>query len=100
VGRGLISAILGTELPGPVRSISAASLHPPGGRRRHHHGLRHRRAKRAEHHVIVLDCTCVNQKGETVISSQAEVKAPTEKVSRPRMPLPDVRIASPTASAS
>src|SRR3546814_12301709 len=44
--------------------------------------------------VLVLDCRCVNQKGETVITGQAEVRAPCEKVRRPRLALPDVRVAT------
>lgn len=95
-GAGLISAILGTELPGPGAIYLGQSLRftRPVGVGDTITACVTVAQKRAEHHVIVLDCTCVNQKGETVISGQAEVKAPTEKVSRPRMPLPDVRIAS------
>src|SRR3546814_10136967 len=33
-------------------------------------------------------------KGETVITGQAEVRAPCEKVRRPRLALPDVRVAT------
>ena len=95
-GAGLISAVLGTELPGPGAIYLAQSL-------------RFTRPvtvgdtitasvtvieKRPEHHVVVLDCRCVNQAGEAVITGQAEVKAPTEKVSRPRVALPEVRVFS------
>jgi phosphotransacetylase len=48
--------------------------------------------KRPEHHVVVLKCLCANQDGKDVITGQAEVKAPTEKVRRPRLTLPDVRL--------
>jgi len=40
----------------------------------------------------VFDCRCLNQDGDLVISGQAEVKAPTEKVRRARVALPDVQI--------
>ena len=41
-------------------------------------------------HRITFTCECVNQHGERVITGTAEVIAPTEKVRRPRTPLPDV----------
>lgn len=95
-GAGLISAILGTELPGPGAIYLGQSLRftRPVGLGDSITASATVVEKRADHHIVVLDCVCLNQKGETVISGQAEVKAPTEKVSRPRMPLPEVRIAS------
>ncbi|WBO24609.1 bifunctional enoyl-CoA hydratase/phosphate acetyltransferase [Sphingomonas abietis] len=93
-GAGLISAILGTELPGPGTIYLGQSLrfcHPVGL------GDRITAAvtvieKHPEHHIVLLDCRCVNQQGETVITGQAEVKAPSAKVRRPRVALPEVRI--------
>ena len=41
---------------------------------------------------MVLDCRCVNQRGETVIDGTAKVLAPTEKVRRPRFALPEVSL--------
>jgi phosphotransacetylase len=41
---------------------------------------------------VVLDCHCVNQDGTEVLRGTATVKAPTEKVCRRVMPLPDVRL--------
>ncbi len=91
-GGGLISAVLGTELPGPgaiylsqslrfVRPVSlgdtiTASVTVV--------------EKRPDKGIVLFDCRCVNQAGEDVITGQAEVKAPTEKVRRPRTLLPDV----------
>ncbi len=43
-------------------------------------------------HRLVLDCRCVNQDGIEVIRGTATVLAPLEKISRPAMPLPDVRL--------
>ncbi len=41
---------------------------------------------------LVLDCACLNGLGETVITGEAEVIAPTEKVRRPRVLLPEVHL--------
>jgi phosphotransacetylase/acyl dehydratase len=37
------------------------------------------RQKRAEKRIVLFDCACVNQRGETVLSGTAEVVAPAEK---------------------
>lgn len=94
-GGGLISAVLGTELPGPGTIYLGQSL-----RFRRPVALGDTitatvtaKEKRREHQVILFDCRCVNQKGEDVITGEAEVRAPTEKVRRPRAALPDVQIA-------
>jgi phosphate acetyltransferase len=47
-------------------------------------------AKNEDKHRITFDCECVNQNGEVVIKGTAEVIAPTEKVKRPRVVLPEV----------
>lgn len=93
-GGGLISAVLGTELPGPGAIYLSQSL-----RFAHPVGLGDTitasvtvTEKRAEHHIVLFDCRCVNQDGDVVISGQAEVKAPSEKVRRPRAALPEVQI--------
>lgn len=98
-GGGLISAVLGTMLPGPGTIYLGQSL-------------RFRRPvgvgdvvtasvtvieKRPDKQVVAFDCRCENQRGDVVITGQAEVKAPTEKVRRPRIVLPDVRLADHTA---
>ncbi len=49
-------------------------------------------AKDEEKHRVTFDCQCVNQYGDVVISGTAEVIAPTEKVRRPRVVLPEVHI--------
>jgi len=91
-GASLISTLLGTRLPGPGTIYLEQTL-------------RFRRpvtigdtitvsvtvaSMEAKHHHVVLDCSCVNQRGETVIDGTATVMAPTEKVRRPRFELPDV----------
>ena len=49
-------------------------------------------SKDRTHHRVELGCRCVNQRGETVIDGTATVLAPTEKVRRPRVALPDVSL--------
>jgi phosphate acetyltransferase/phosphate butyryltransferase len=43
-------------------------------------------------HRLVLNCACVNQDGKAVISGEAAVIAPIERIERPRGTLPQVRI--------
>ena len=93
-GAGLISAVLGTELPGPGAIYLSQSLKftRPVGIGDEITATVTVTAKAAEHRRVVLDCVCANQQGETVISGQAEVMAPAEKISRPRVALPRVLI--------
>lgn len=93
----LISTLLGTELPGPGTIYAGQTLRFLGpvavgdtvtmtvtvtG-------------KRAEGHRVDFACTAVNQHGETVLEGEAEVVAPVEKVSRPRIALPQVELRQP-----
>lgn len=93
-GGGLISAVLGTELPGPGTIYLAQSLRflKPVGLGDRITATVTVKEKRDKHHVIVLDCQCTNQDGDVVITGEAEVMAPTEKVRRKRVELPDVNI--------
>ncbi|AOH87061.1 enoyl-CoA hydratase (plasmid) [Sphingomonas panacis] len=93
-GGGLISAVLGTELPGPGAIYLSQSLRftRPVGIGDTITTTVTVIEKRPEHQVVVLECLCANQDGKDVITGQAEVKAPTEKVRRPRLTLPDVRL--------
>ncbi|WP_030541441.1 bifunctional enoyl-CoA hydratase/phosphate acetyltransferase [Sphingobium sp. DC-2] len=91
-GGGLISAVLGTELPGPGAIYLSQSLRftRPVGLGDTITASVTVVEKRPEHRIVLFDCRCVNQDGDEVISGQAEVKAPAEKVRRPRTLLPDV----------
>jgi acyl dehydratase len=91
-GASLISTLLGTRLPGPGAIYLEQTL-----RFRHPVVIGDTVTvsvaavdKDPQHHRVTLDCRCVNQRGETVIDGTAVVLAPTEKVRRPRVALPEV----------
>jgi phosphate acetyltransferase/phosphate butyryltransferase len=91
---GLISAVLGTKLPGPGTIYLAQELKfrapvSPGDSITATcvvTGLV------PDKHRVILDCHCLNQDGKEVLSGTATVQAPTEKVSRPAVALPEVRL--------
>jgi len=94
LGGALISAVLGTRLPGPGTIYLGQTLKflAPV-----HIGDRLRisvtvSARDEAHHQLTLACACVNQDGVIVISGEALVVAPTERVERARSTLPDVRL--------
>ena len=93
-GGALISAVLGTELPGPGTIYINQSLHfsRPVGLGDTVTVRVTVREKRAGKNRVILDCVCSNQSGDTVIEGEAEVIAPTEKVRRPRTLLPEVHL--------
>jgi phosphotransacetylase/acyl dehydratase len=93
-GAGLISAVLGTRLPGPgtiylgqdlrftapvaigdtiTATVTVQEMKPAKG-------------------DVVLDCLCTNQAGKPVITGHAFVRAPTEKARVRRTALPEVRV--------
>jgi phosphate acetyltransferase/phosphate butyryltransferase len=91
-GAALFSTVLGTELPGPGAIYLGQSL-----RFRHPVCLGDTitftvtvAGKVSETHRMTLECEARNQKGEIVISGTGEVIAPTEKIRRPRVVLPEV----------
>jgi phosphotransacetylase/acyl dehydratase len=93
-GGSLISTVIGTQLPGPGTIYLGQTL-------RFHHPVYigdrvvvtvKVAAKRDEGHRVRLSCEVTNQKGSVVISGEAEVLAPTEKVSRPRVVLPEAEL--------
>ncbi len=93
-GAALISAVLGTRLPGPGTIYLAQTLkfHAPV-----HIGdtLTIRvtvRSKDEANKRLVLDCSCTDQAGHCAIDGEAEVLAPTERIVRPRATLPEVRL--------
>lgn len=93
-GGALISAVLGTELPGPgtIYLNQSLSFRKPVGLGDTVTVTVTVKSKHPENKRVLLDCLCVNQAGETVITGDAEVIAPSEKVRRPRMVLPEVHL--------
>jgi phosphate acetyltransferase/phosphate butyryltransferase len=93
-GAALISAVLGTRLPGagtvyerqtlnfraPIRAGDTLTTTVKVTARDERESL------------VTLDCTCVNQRGQTVIAGEAVVAAPTARIERSRSTLPQVRI--------
>jgi phosphate butyryltransferase len=93
-GAGLISAVLGTKLPGPGTIYLGQDL-----RFRHPVNIGDSitatltvSEKKAEKGDVILACVCTNQDGKAVITGTATTRAPTEKIRRPRMIMPDVVI--------
>lgn len=93
-GGALISAVLGTKLPGPGTIYLSQSLR---FRRPVHVGDTVTAqvtvtGKQPETHRLDLHCCCLNSSGEEVIVGDAEVIAPLEKIRRPRAKLPHIRL--------
>ncbi|EGD60524.1 bifunctional enoyl-CoA hydratase/phosphate acetyltransferase [Novosphingobium nitrogenifigens DSM 19370] len=93
-GAGLISAVLGTRLPGPGTIYLSQSLKfiAPvniGDTITATVTVSERDEARRR---LTLACQCTNQDGKPVIVGDAHVIAPDEKVSRPRVVLPQVHI--------
>ena len=93
-GGALISTVLGTQLPGPGTIYLGQNL-----RFRRPVALGDTitvtvtaKEKQADKGIVVFDCRCTDQNGMEVISGVAEVMAPTTKVRRPRIELPEVSI--------
>ncbi|MDO9093256.1 MAG: bifunctional enoyl-CoA hydratase/phosphate acetyltransferase [Rubrivivax sp.] len=93
-GGVLISNVLGTQFPGPGTVYVDQSLHFERAvrvgdtltvmvtcRRKFDHNKH-----------ILFDCLCTNQDGLKVIHGNAEVLAPTEKIRRPKMAMPELRL--------
>jgi len=93
-GAALISAVLGTRLPGPGTIYAGQTLqfHAPVQVGDTLTVTITVTLREEETHRLVLDCKCTNQRGESVISGEATVIAPTERIERPRGTLPQVRV--------
>ena len=98
-GGALISALLGTEFPGPGTIYLDQELHFTKAVR-----IGDTLAvtatvvsKNDARKSIELDCQVVNQKHEQVLFGTARVLAPTQKVSRPRVTAPKIQLFDPDA---
>src|SRR3972149_1520496 len=93
-GGALISTVLGPVLPGPGTIYVGQTLrfHGPIGVGDTIRVTVTATEKIAEKGAILFDCQCINQDGQAVITGTAEVVAPREKVKRPRVPIPTVRV--------
>ncbi|MGI4953158.1 MAG: bifunctional enoyl-CoA hydratase/phosphate acetyltransferase [Janthinobacterium lividum] len=90
----LISAVLGTRLPGAGTVYLSQALRflapvRPGDTITTTVTVLETTAER---HVVTLSCRCVNEAGATVVEGTAQVQAPTAKVRRPRLELPEVQL--------
>ncbi len=93
-GGALISAVLGTELPGPgtIYLNQSFSFRAPVGVGDTVTIRVTVVEKDDQHRHVTLDCLCTNQRDETVIEGRALVIAPDVKVRRPRVILPEVHL--------
>ena len=93
-GGALVSAVLGTRLPGPGTIYLGQDLQfrKPVGVGDTITVTVTAKEKRPEKHVVIFDCHCTNQNGDEVITGTAVTMAPTEKIRRPRVPLPEVQL--------
>lgn len=93
-GAALISAVLGTRLPGPGTIYLGQTLNFRAPVRIGD-TLEVRvtvREKDEQTHRVRLDCTATRQDGTAVIDGEALVLAPTERIELPRTTLPQVRL--------
>ncbi|PXW96992.1 phosphate acetyltransferase [Sphaerotilus hippei] len=95
----LISSLLGTRFPGPGTIYEGQVLH-------FHLPVRAgdtltvkvRVSDRNEtRHQLTLDCEVHNQTGALVVSGEALVRAPREKIVRPRTTMPELHLFDPAA---
>lgn len=99
VGHGLwsgslIATLIGTELPGPGVVYERATYH--------FHQPVHLgelltvsatvKEKHADTHRVVLECRGINQHGQTAVTAEALVIAPTDKIRRRRTLLPEITL--------
>jgi phosphate acetyltransferase len=89
----LISTVLGTVLPGPGTIYLSQKLQfrKPVRIGDTVHVTVTVREKRDDKPVVTMDCECRNDLGEMLVSGQAVVLAPTEKVRKKRAELPEIQ---------
>lgn len=91
----LISTVLGTQLPGPgtiylqqtlkfVRPVRVGDTITAT--------VRVKSKSDDGKNKVTFDCECTNQEGKQVVQGEAQVIAPVEKISRPKVVLPDIKL--------
>jgi len=93
-GGALISTVLGTEFPGPgTIYISQTLKFSRPVKVGDTVTITITCMQKFDHNKhILFDCKCMNQDGLKVISGEAEVLAPSEKIKRTRMAMPEITI--------
>ncbi|APW45942.1 bifunctional enoyl-CoA hydratase/phosphate acetyltransferase [Rhodoferax antarcticus] len=93
----LISALLGTQFPGPGTIYQDQALHfaKPVRVGDTLTVTVTVTSKNADNHSLELDCQVINQKGTCVLSGTARVLAPTIKVRLPRVAAPQIQLYDP-----
>ena len=90
----LISTVLGTQFPGPGTVYIDQTLHfarPVALGDTITVAITCQKKFDHNHHIL-FDCLCTNQEGLEVLHGTAEVLAPTEKIKRQRMALPELTL--------
>ncbi len=95
----LISALIGTRLPGPGAVFLSQTMNfrrpvAPGNTLTVAVVVRE---KAEAGRKVVLDCTVTNQAGEVVIDGTAEIAAPRRKIAREAPAVPALQLAYPPA---
>ena len=93
-GGSLISTVLGTKLPGPgtiylnqtLKFLKPVTI---GDTIRIKVKVTNKKDK---HSIVILDCTCTNQAGSDVITGEAVVIAPKEKLKLKKITLPKIKL--------
>ncbi len=95
-GAALISAVLGTRLPGPGTIYLGQTLtfRAPVRVGDTLHIRVTVLTRDEEKKLLTLACSCSNQDGVAVIDGVATVLAPTERIERPSATLPEVRLSA------
>ena len=90
----LLSAVLGTRLPGPGTIYLGQDLRfkRPVGLGDVITATVTVREKHDDKQIVVFDCVCTNQDGKEVVAGTAEVIAPSKKVRRKAHELPQVQM--------
>lgn len=90
----LVSAVLGTQLPGPGTIYLGQDLrfHKPVAPGDTITVTVTVREKRPEKRIVLLDTRCANQRGDEVLSGTATVIAPERRIAWPRTRLPEVSL--------